>query len=229
MRLDKFLAHNGYGTRKDVKVLVKKKKVCVNETVVTDTGFILNLDHDVVDVEGEVVHYTKDIYMMMNKPAGYICAHDPVDYPSVLELISEYHNDLFFVGRLDVDTEGLLIITNDGLFSHNIAHGKKDVHKQYLVHLEKPFDLAFVQVLESGIPLDDQLLKPAQVEVVSESVILLTIAEGKYHQVKRMMHYCDNEVTYLKRIKIGPLVLDEGLAAGEYRSLSAAEIKHFKG
>lgn len=228
MRLDKFLAHNGFGTRKDVKNIVKKKLVSVNGDIVRDAGYVLNLDTDCVCVEGQVTEYQKDIYLMMHKPAGYICAHNPEDYPSVLELIQEYHHDLFFVGRLDADTEGLLLITNDGQFSHRVAHGKKDVHKKYYVELARPFNSKFIVDLETGIPMDDDMLKPARVEIVDETTILLTIAEGKYHQVKRMMHYCDNEVTYLKRVQIGALELDPSLQLGEYRNLSPQEIDLFK-
>ncbi|MDE8282194.1 pseudouridine synthase [Erysipelothrix rhusiopathiae] len=227
MRLDKFLAHNGFGTRKDVKILVKKGMVTVNQDVVRDAGMVLNLEKDEVFVQGESVSYQKDIYFMMNKPTGYICEHNPEMYPSVLELIESYHRDLVFVGRLDADTEGLLLITNDGQFSHRVAHSKSNVHKQYYVELDKPFDLRFCEELEKGMMLGDELLKPAQVEVVGERAIHLTIGEGKYHQVKRMMHACDNEVTYLKRIKIGELELDSSLQPGAYRDLSEEEINLF--
>ena len=164
---------------------------------------------------------------MLNKPAGYISSHDEGQYPSVLELIQDDRNDLIFVGRLDVDTEGLLLITNDGKFSHQVAHGKKEVYKQYYVELEKDFDQTFIAQLEVGIPMDETILKPAHIEIVNEKTILLSIAEGKYHQVKRMMHYCDNEVTYLKRLKIGDLKLDENLQVGDYRELSQSEINQF--
>ncbi|QIK69409.1 rRNA pseudouridine synthase [Erysipelothrix sp. HDW6C] len=227
MRLDKFLAHNGYGTRKDTKTLIKKKLVSVNDNIVSDSGYILNPDNDRVTVDGELIEYVENVYLMMNKPAGYICSHDAVEYPSVLELIDTYRSDLFFVGRLDADTEGLLLITNDGHFSHAIAHGKRNIHKQYLVHLEKPFDKRFISELLEGIPLDDTILKPATVEMIDDNKILLTIAEGKYHQVKRMMHHCENEVIYLKRVKIGSLNLDPSLKLGAYRDLTEEEINLF--
>ena len=227
MRLDKFLAHNGYGTRKDTKTLIKKKLVSVNDNIVSDSGYILNPDNDRVTVDGELIEYVENVYLMMNKPAGYICSHDAVEYPSVLELIDTYRSNLFFVGRLDADTEGLLLITNDGHFSHAIAHGKRNIHKQYLVHLEKPFYKRFISELLEGIPLDDTILKPATVEMIDDNKILLTIAEGKYHQVKRMMHHCENEVIYLKRVKIGSLNLDPSLKLGAYRDLTEEEINLF--
>ena len=228
MRLDKFLANNNIGSRKEVRNMVKRKQVKVNDEIMTDFAHILDLDKDVVYYNDEPIHYTKDVYFMLNKPAGYISSHESDQYPSVLELIEDNRTDLIMVGRLDADTEGLLIITNDGKFSHQIAHGKKEIHKQYYVELEKDFDTKFIEELETGISLEDHLLKPAKVEVLTKNTILLSIAEGKYHQVKRMMHYCENEVTYLKRIKIGILELDESLKKGEYRPLTEAEINLFK-
>lgn len=224
MRLDKFLSLNGFGSRKEVRHFIKKKMVTVNTTTITDSGYILNLNTDIVSFNNETISYVEDVYYMLNKPAGYICEHNPVEYPSVLELLDTSRTDLFFVGRLDADTEGLLLITNDGQFSHQISHGKKDITKQYEVHLEKPFDKKYINKLETGIPLDGELLKPAQIELINDHVILLTISEGKYHQVKRMMHYCDNQVVYLKRQKIGNMSLDSNLKLGESRSLSNNEI-----
>ena len=227
MRLDKFLSHNNFGSRKDVRIYLRGKRVKVNDNIIKDAGYILDLDQDEVKVDDEVVQYTKNIYIMMNKPQGYECTHILDQYPSVLELLDFYREDVFFVGRLDVDTEGLLIITNDGLFSHNIAHGKKEVYKQYYVELERPFNTSFIPLLEQGLPFEDTILKPSFVEVLSPNSINLSIAEGKYHQVKRMMHACDNEVVFLKRIKIGSLVLDPSLHPGDYRNLTQEEINLF--
>lgn len=228
MRLDKFLSHNGYGSRKQVRILIKKKQITINDTIETDAGYNINLDVDKVYVDGTLITYETNVYIMMNKPQGYICEHNPVEYPSVLELLDFVRPDLFFVGRLDADTEGLLLITNDGHFSHNIAHGKKEVSKMYQVHLDKPFDTKFIKDLEAGIPMDNTILKPANVEILEATIINLTISEGKYHQVKRMMHYCDNEVTYLKRMKIGNLELDPTLELGSYRNLTPDEIEILK-
>lgn len=227
MRLDKFLAHNGYGTRKDVKALVKKKLVAVNGAIAKDSALNLDLDNDKVSVDGIEIHYTQDAYFMINKPAGYECTHKPENYPSVLELLDEVRSDLIFVGRLDADTEGLLFITNDGKFAHNIASGKKEIRKTYYVELSKPFDTRFIETLKLGIPMDQDILKPAFVEVIDDNKIHLSIAEGKYHQVKRMMHYCENEVTYLKRVSIGNVELDNSLELGEYRPLTPEEISQY--
>lgn len=227
MRLDKFLAHNGFGTRKDVKGLIKKKLVTVNGIIAKDSGLNLDVNNDIVMVDGIEIFYTQDAYFMINKPAGYECTHKPDNYPSVLELLDEVRNDLIFVGRLDADTEGLLFITNDGKFAHNIASGKKEIRKKYYVELAKPFDKRFIDELEKGIPMDEEMLKPAFVEVIDSNKIYLSIAEGKYHQVKRMMHYCDNEVTYLKRVAIGNVELDTTLELGEYRPLTEEEMNQF--
>lgn len=226
MRLDKFLAHNGYGSRKDVKKIIKDKAVEVNGKIIEKPGFIIDVEKDVVIVEDIEIFYEKEVYYMMNKPADYISSHESSLYPSVLELIADPRPDLIMVGRLDVDTEGLLIITSDGKFSHSIVHGKKEVYKQYYVELEKDFDKRYIKDLEAGIMLGEDQLKPAKVEVLDDKSILLSIAEGKYHQVKKMMHYCDNEVLYLRREKIGNLNLDESLHLGEYRALSEDEINN---
>lgn len=227
MRLDKFLAHNGYGSRNDVKKLLKEKIVTVNGDVVTKGTVKIDLEHDVVSVMMEAIDYVEKVYYMINKPAGYICSHHSNLYPSVLDLIDTNRDDLIMVGRLDVDTEGLLLITSDGQFSHRVAHGNKDVYKTYYVELRDKFNENYISELEAGIMLDDEMLKEASIEMIDEQSLYLSIAEGKYHQVKRMMIYADNEVVYLKRMRIGDVLLDETLELGEYRELSEAEINQF--
>lgn len=225
MRLDKFLAHNGYGSRNDAKKIIKAKLVSINGEIVSKSTYKVNVDSDIVTVDNEEIHYFEKVYYMLNKPAGYISSHYSNLYPSVIELIDTVRDDLIMVGRLDVDTEGLLLITNDGKFSHNVIHGKKDVYKTYYVELRDIYDEAYTSDLEAGILMDEEILKPAFIEIISDKSLYLSIAEGKYHQVKRMMNYANNEVTYLKRIKIGNLDLDESLALGEYRDLTEAEIE----
>ncbi|NLW15631.1 MAG: rRNA pseudouridine synthase [Erysipelothrix sp.] len=225
MRLDKFLSHNGFGSRKQVRYLLKEKLVTLNGEITQNHGYILDLDKDEVCVNGEPITYVKDVYYMLNKPQGYISSTESDLYPSVLELIDSHRSDLIIVGRLDVDTEGLLLITNDGKFSHNISHGKKDIHKTYHVELKDAFDTDFVQQIEEGLFLEGKRIKPASVKLIEPHTIELSIAEGKYHQVKRMMHACDNEVLYLKRIRIGTLNLDAYLKLGDYRNLSKVEIE----
>lgn len=225
MRVDKFLAHNGFGSRKEVKQLIKERVVYLNDEVVMTPKTLVDINNDVVRVYDEIIEYKAEVYYMLNKPAGYICSHDNMLYPSVLDLVDDLRPDLIIVGRLDVDTEGLLLITSDGKFAHQVSHGKNDVYKQYYVELVDEFDQSCINKLQSGIILDDVLLKPAQVEMIDEKSLLLSISEGRYHQVKRMMHYCNNEVLYLRREKIGNLTLDPDLELGEYRELSANELK----
>lgn len=225
MRLDKFLSHNGFGTRKEVRQLIKNKEVYVNDQVVSDHGKILDLNIDQVRVQHERIDYKKNVYYMLNKIKGSISSTESEKYPSVLEYIHDFRPDLIIVGRLDVDTEGLLLITNDGQFAHRIAHGKQDTFKTYYVELKDPFDSKFIPKLEKGLALSEAQLKPATLELIDNKRLYLSISEGKYHQVKRMMHACDNEVVYLKRVKIGNLSLDETLAPGDYRELSSEEIQ----
>lgn len=227
MRIDKLLAHSGFGSRKQVKQIIKDQQVFINDKLVKTAKTLVDIEKDQVRVNDEIIYYKKNVYYMLNKPSGYVCSHDQNLYPSSLELINDFRPDLIMVGRLDVDTEGLLIITSDGKFAHQISHGKKNVFKEYYVELKKPFDQNFIGQLEAGISLNDELLKPAKVKLLDDKSLLLSIAEGKYHQVKRMMHYCDNKVLYLRREKIGDLTLDEKLSIGQYRELSQREIDLF--
>lgn len=226
MRIDKFLAHNGFGSRNEVKKLLKEKHVYVNGKVIVKPSFKLNLDVDEVVVDDEAIKYSERVYYMINKPKGYICSHDTTIYPSILELIDTYRDDLIIVGRLDVDTEGLLLISSDGKFSHRIAHGKNNVYKKYYVELEYPFDEKYIEEFKAGITLSDAVLKPAYIEMIDKQSLYISISEGRYHQVKRMMKYANNEVMYLQRVQIGNLELDESLQIGEYRELTAVEIEN---
>lgn len=227
MRLDKFLANYGLGSRKEVKKFLKEGLVKVNGKVVKQASTKIDPDHDNVQFLDQIIEFQEDVYYMLHKPEGYICSHEGSLYPSVLELIDDLRSDLIMVGRLDVDTEGLLLISNDGQFAHQVAHGKKDVKKKYYIELEKTMDQKCIPDLEEGILLDGEKTKAAKVEMIDEKRLYLSISEGKYHQVKRMMHYCDNEVKYLKRVQIGDLKLDPSLDLGEYRALKPEEIELF--
>lgn len=224
MRLDKLLALHGFGTRNHVKKIIKAQRVRVNDDLVVDPAFKLDAELDHVTVDHKTLTHRDKVHYMLNKPQGYICAHTDHRYPSVLELVHEKRSDLIIVGRLDVDTEGLLLISNDGLFSHQVSHGKKAIEKQYHVTLKDPFNRAYIPDFERGIALDDVQLKPAKVTVIDDYTLHLSISEGKKHQVKRMMRYCENEVVFLKRIKIGKLKLDESLSPGAYRLLESHEV-----
>lgn len=226
MRLDKYLSSVGIGTRKEVKKIIRMGLVEVNETVVLKEDYKVDEMTAVVRVNNEIVEYKKYIYLMMNKPAGTICSRDEGKYPTVFEYVSEYeHRNLFTVGRLDVDTVGLLLITDDGDFAHHIISPKHEVEKIYEVTLAKDVTPSMIEKLESGIQFKDFTSLPARVIIQDERHIHLGILEGKFHQVKRMLLAVDNEVIHLKRLSIGEIMLDSSLKEGEYRFLSEEEIQ----
>lgn len=231
MRLDKFLAHANYGTRREVKKIIRSGWVSVNDQIVKNDDFKIDENKDIIYVDNEQVIYQQFYYIMLNKPNGYVSATIDDRYPTVIDLIYEdYALDLFPVGRLDLDTEGLLLLTNDGSLSHELLSPKKHVDKEYYVELEKDFNDQDIKTLEAGVAINDQeVCKEAKVKRIDNNKMMLIIQEGKYHQVKRMMHAIDNEVTYLKRVRMGSLKLDETLPLGEYRALNEEEIKMLKG
>lgn len=231
MRLDKFLAHANYGTRREVKKIIRSGWVSVNDQIVKNDDFKIDESKDIICVDNEQVIYQQFYYIMLNKPNGYVSATIDDRYPTVIDLIYEdYALDLFPVGRLDLDTEGLLLLTNDGSLSHELLSPKKHVDKEYYVELEKDFNDQDIKTLEAGVAINDQeVCKEAKVKRIDNNKMMLIIQEGKYHQVKRMMHAIDNEVTYLKRVRMGSLKLDETLPLGEYRALNEEEIKMLKG
>lgn len=225
MRLDKFLAHLKIGSRKEVKKYIRNGYVRVNDEICKNDDFKIDPEHDEVYLDDQLLTYQSNYYIMLNKPQDYLCSSIDEYYPSVLNLIYEpIAFDLQIVGRLDVDTTGLLLLTDDGKFNHYLMSPKHKVNKTYEVTLEKPVTKEMVKILESEIPYEDGFYKPGEVEVCDEMHILLTISEGKFHQVKNMVKYSGNEVVQLKRIKIGDLSLDEQLDEGEYRMLSKEEI-----
>lgn len=225
MRLDKFLKDTGFGSRKEVKLLIKQKIVSVNDTIVVNEGLSINEEHDIVKVDNNIVKYVKYVYIMLNKPKGVVSATVDNVHTTVIDLINEYkYLDLFPVGRLDIDTEGLLLITNDGTLSHNLLSPKKHVDKTYLLNTNVSLSDSDMRKLEEGVCLDSELTLPAKIEKINDLEYLLTIHEGKFHQVKRMIDAVGKKVTYLKRISFGPLILDENLALGSYRYLTDDEI-----
>ncbi|SET82349.1 16S rRNA pseudouridine516 synthase [Oceanobacillus limi] len=232
MRLDKLLANMGYGSRKDVKGLLKKKHVSVNDLVVRDGSMHIEPSTDVVKVKDEVVEYKKYIYLMMNKPAGYISATEDTREKTVIDLLSPemQHFQPFPVGRLDKDTEGLLLLTNDGNLAHQLLSPKKDVYKTYYAKVEGNVTEEDVKEFTNGVTLDDgYVTKPAILEVIqrgSISEVKVQITEGKFHQVKRMFIAVGKKVSYLKRIRMGELELDSSLTPGNYRELNEKELSY---
>lgn len=233
MRLDKFLSNHGFGTRKEVKLLVKRGAVKINEILVKKADIKLVPDKDTVTVYDEAVTYEPFVYIMLNKPAGYISSTKDYKDETVLELIDGFdHYDLHPVGRLDKDTEGLLILTNDGQFSHDVLSPKKHVDKTYYARVEGYVTDETVALFKAGVTLDDGYeAMPAELQIISAgdiSEIELIIQEGKFHQVKRMFKAVGMTVIYLKRIQMGGLPLDESLKPGAYRKLTLEEINFVK-
>ncbi len=225
MRLDKFLCEMNQGTRSQVKDLIRKKQVSVNGTIVTKPETQIQENTDRIVLQGREICYQKYVYYMLNKPRGFVSATTDSRERTVLDLLGEAKaNDLFPVGRLDKDTEGLLLITNNGDLAHRLLSPKKHVDKTYLVSLDTPLSDTAKDRLEQGVDIgEEKLTAPARVERVDEHRILLTIQEGKFHQVKRMLQAVDNKVTALTRVSFGPLTLDQTLGSGMFRPLTREE------
>ena len=231
MRIDKLLSNIGCGSRAEIKKYCKYGIISVNGEIINNPGIQVDSENDVIVFDGEEVKYREFIYIMLNKPDGYISAtfdkHDPI----VLDLIdpSYYAFEPFPVGRLDKDTEGLLILTNDGKLSHRVLSPKKHVPKTYYAKIDGVVTQEDIIAFENGVTLDDGYeTMPAQLKILKsdeQSEIELTIHEGKFHQVKRMFESVDKKVVYLKRISMGKLKLDDSLNLGEYRELTEDEIK----
>jgi 16S rRNA pseudouridine516 synthase len=234
MRIDKFLSNMGYGSRKEVKILLKSKAVEVNGETVRDPKVHVNEEADDVTVGGERVEYAEFIYLLMNKPPGVISATEDKYDPTVIDLLAEEdrHFEPFPVGRLDKDTEGFLLLTNDGVLAHELLSPKKHVDKRYYARIEGVVTAEDGDAFERGVALDDgYVTKPAKLHIIKsgpESEIELTITEGKFHQVKRMFQSVGKEVVYLKRLSMGPLELDQALGLGEYRPLTQEELDLLK-
>lgn len=235
MRLDKYLAEANVGTRSQVKDLIRKKLVTVNGEVVNSPESQVKEGEDLITCQGKEISLCAFQYFLLNKPAGVISATKDRLSDTVLSLLpADRRKDLFPVGRLDKDTEGLLLITNDGALAHQLLSPKKHVAKTYLVHVRDPLSKESIHTLETGCNIgDEELTLPAQVTLIHDpdkkgNWIHLTITEGRFHQVKRMLEAVGNEVLYLKRIRFGALSLGLELKTGECRELSAEEVELLK-
>lgn len=229
LRLDKYLADMGVGTRTEVKKAIAKGQVQVNRQVEKRPEYKLDTALDCVYFQGIPITYAEYEYYMLNKPAGVISAAEDKKERTVVDLIdTRQRRDLFPVGRLDRDTEGLLLITNDGNLAHRLLSPKRHVDKVYYARIRGNVTEVDAEQFRRGVDIgEDRLTLPAELEILSsgnESEIRLTIREGKYHQVKRMFQSVGKEVTYLKRLQMGPLKLDESLKPGEYRTLTGKEL-----
>ena len=229
IRLDKYLADMGKGTRSEVKKPISKGLVRVNNVIVKKPETKLDTDSDHVLFDGVLVGYAQHEYYMLNKPAGVISATEDKREKTVIDLIIERkRKDLFPVGRLDRDTEGLLLISNDGELAHRLLAPSKHVDKVYYAKIDGEVTIEDVEAFQQGVDIgEEKLTRPAKLRVLksgTQSEIELTICEGKFHQVKRMFQAVGKEVVYLKRLQMGTLILDESLKPGEYRELTEQEI-----
>lgn len=232
VRLDKYLADMGTGSRSDLKKAIRDGRAAVNGRPVRDPGSRV-ADTDTVTFDGRPVAYQEYEYYMLNKPAGVISASEDPSQETVVDLLGGMRRrDLFPVGRLDKDTEGLLLISNDGQLAHQLLSPRKHVDKVYLVRVEGRLSGEDVRAFAEGLRVDETLTAlPAELRIIAAgdtSEAEVTIREGKFHQIKRMFAALGKEVTYLKRLSMGPLTLDPVLKPGESRRLTAEEIAMLK-
>ena len=226
VRLDKFLCDMELGTRSEVKIYLKKGFVTVDGVIQKSPDFKIDPDTHKIAFQGNVLTYQEFYYYMLHKPAGVITATEDKAHETVMSLLGEdARKDFFPVGRLDKDTEGLLLITNDGELSHALLSPRKHVPKTYFVEVPEKLGLGQIEALEQGLDIgDDKKTLPAKIEILDDTHIHLTICEGRYHQVKRMLKAVGSEVLYLKRVSFGTLTLDDTLEKGSYRPLTEEEI-----
>ena len=234
-RIDKILSNLGHGTRKEVKALAKKGKVEVDGIIISDSAMKVDPDKAIIKVSGEEIKYRKFIYLIMNKPAGVVSATVDNHDETVIDLIGSEYNSFkpFPIGRLDKDTVGLLLITNDGELNHKLIAPKNHVDKVYYAEINKCIDSSDIATFKKGVVIDDGYkCMPAVLEILKAdedgSEVMVTIQEGKFHQVKRMFESVDKKVVFLRRMSFGPLKLDENLCEGQYRELSEEEINSLK-
>ncbi len=230
MRLDKYLCSLNIGSRKDVKDIIRKGKIKVNGNIVKDPSIHVSENEDKVVYEGNILSYTKYKYYMLHKPMGVVSATKDPHYPCVTTIFkNEPIKNLFPVGRLDIDTEGLLIITNDGEFAHRITSPTKHVYKTYFAKLDGPIQEILIPIFLEGFSIGEEArTMPAKLKILNSSnlssEVEVSICEGRYHQVKRMFQANGRNVTYLKRVSIGSLDLDPVLQKGDYRELTTSEM-----
>lgn len=232
MRLDKFLVEVGLGSRTQVKQLLKKKVISVNGQIEISPKYHVG-EEDKVSYQGQTLVYQRFVYYLLNKPKGVISATEDSRHETVLDLLDDVarHKEVFPVGRLDKDTHGLLLLTNNGQLAHALLSPKKHVDKVYLAEVEGVMTQDDVERFSAGISLSDHECQPALLEIIETtertSRVRITLREGKFHQVKRMVAACGKEVTDLKRLSMGPLTLPADLGLGDYRQLTEEELGRF--
>lgn len=229
LRIDKYLTDMKLGTRTQVKSAIKKGLVKVDDKVIDNPGLKTDTQKNIVSYDGQIITYAEFEYYIMNKPAGILSATKDKNAKTVLDLVKSRRKDLFPVGRLDKDTEGLLLITNDGALAHDLLSPKKHVDKTYYVEVTGKLKPEHKELMAAGFKVDEELYAlPANLDIIDGHRAYITIHEGKFHQIKRMMHAIGCEVIRLKRISMGSLKLPEDLKPGEYRNLTENELKGLK-
>ena len=231
VRVDKILSELGFGSRQEIKKYVKAGKVRINDNIVKKPEEKLNSEKDKLYFEGKEVEVEEFETFILYKPAGYVCATKDNVHKTVMELIDSKRKNVVPVGRLDLDTEGILILTNDGSLNHRLVSPSSHVDKTYYAVFEGKLDENAVEMTKNGLDIGEgEVSKPAKLEIISDNEILLTIHEGKFHQVKRMVKALGGEVTYLKRVAFGGLRLDDlKLNKGESRKITEIEMEMLKG
>ena len=232
MRLDKFITHATSMSRSQVKQSIKQGNVSVNGNIVSDAGLKVSENSDVICLHHQPLSPPQARYFMINKPAGYVCANSDAEHPIVLDLLSEPNiHQLRIAGRLDKDTTGLVLLTDDGQWNHAITSPKRDCFKVYHVTVAEPLSPSIIEDFEKGILLQDEQkrrekkqTRPAKLDIIDPFHAVLSIQEGKYHQVKRMFAAMGNQVTHLHRSQVGDIVLAPSLREGHYRPLTKEEI-----
>lgn len=233
MRLDKYLSYALNITRSEIGIFIKKNEILVNDIKVIKKDYKIDEDKDKVVVNGTLITYKKFVYYMFNKPSGYVCSQKGFGNSTIYEFFKATKYDLSSIGRLDKDTEGLLIITNDGALNHFLTSPSNHIDKKYYVEIDDDLNSAELKEFEEGIIINDGDNIPfktdkAKIEKIDANKYLVTIHEGKFHQIKRMFAYFKKEVTYLKRVSFGKIELDDNLKLGEYRELNADELELLK-
>ena len=230
-RLDKILASQGTLSRRDVKEIIRKGRVSINGVIAKKSDVKIDIENDLVTLDGETISLKKHIYIMLNKPQGIVSASESDTDETVVDLVPDelFRKGLFPAGRLDKDTTGFVLITDDGDFAHKILSPKNHIFKTYLATLDHHLSESDIEMLEKGITLaDGTTLKEAKVEILEDGeqpIVKIMICEGKYHQVKRMFAAAGNKVVALHRSKMGELELDSGLNPGECREITLEELK----
>lgn len=230
MRLDKMIGNSSLDTRKNIKRNAKKGAILVNGEVIKDSSYQVDPEVDEVYYMGQFVDYFENIYIMMNKPQGYLSATEDKD-PTVIDLLDDFYRvlDLSIAGRLDKDTTGLLLLSTDGKFIHRVTSPNSNIEKTYIAKTRDPIDESLIDLFKEGVYIkeDDYTARSAKLEIIGKNEAKVIVTEGKFHLVKRLFSNSGNEVVELKRVAIGDLELDSHLGLGEYRELSDDEVSYF--